>query len=888
MVHLGRFRIGWPRSLAAQMFILVVAVATLLVAAGVAALVLQVRNDSENKVREQVLSIAQAVAASPTTLAALQSAHPTVTLQPLAESVRRETGATFVVVTSPTGIRYTHPNPALIGRPFSGGIGSAAEGRTFTETLTGPSGLTVRAIVPVIGPHGSVAGAVAVGIRVGVVTRLASRQLPVLLGGAAAVFALATGGIALASRRLRLQTHGLGPVEITRMYEHHDAVLHSVREGVLIVDDDRRLLLANDEARRLLDLPADAQGRQVTDLGLEPPTAELLASGRLATDEVHGAGNRLLAVNHRPTTWRGRPWGSVATLRDTTELRALADRAVVARERLKLLYDASLSIGTTLDVGQTAQELAQVTVPRFADFVTVDLPDSVLRGQEPVGAGADLRRIAMGAIREDSPLYPRGTLISFVPSSPQAQSFRSGQSVFVPDLKAAPGVMAQDPDRVSKMLAYGFHSLITVPLLARGAELGVVNFFRQHKPEPFEEDDLSLAEELVGRAAVCIDNARRYTREHATALALQRSLLPHGLPEVTAVQVAHHYQPAQAGVGGDWFDVIPLSGSRVALVVGDVVGHGLHAAATMGRLRTAVHNFSALELPPDELLTHLDDLVGRLDQREGKDEDEEEAGDGTSEEIIGATCLYAIYDPVSRYCALGRAGHPPPALVHPDGTVEFLELPAGPPLGLGGLPFETAEFLLPEGSQLVLYTDGLIEDRDRDIDVGLEQLRRALGHPDRPPEHTCRAVLDALLPASPRDDIALLVARTRALGPDQVADWAVPADPAAVSRIRANVTAQLVDWGLGELEFSTELMISELVTNAIRYGGEPIQLRLIRDRVLTCEVSDASSTSPRLRRARTTDEGGRGLFLVAQLAQHWGTRYTVNGKVIWTEQPLPS
>ncbi|MFE2715303.1 SpoIIE family protein phosphatase [Streptomyces mirabilis] len=869
------------------MFMLVVAVVMLLVAVGAAALVLQERNDSEDKIRAQALSIAEAVASTPATPTALQSTNPTASLQPLAEDVRHRTGATFIVVMSPKGIRYTHPNPALIGKRFSGPVEPAVAGHAFTETYPGPSGLTVRAIVPVTGTRGSVIGLVAVGIKVQEVTRLANRQLPVMLSAAAAAFALATGGLALVSRRLRLQTHGLGPVEITRMYEHHDAVLHSVREGVLIVDGDLRLLLANDEAHRLLDLPEDAEGHRVTDLGLDLPTAELLASGRVATDEVYPAGERLLAINHRPTKCRGRPWGSVATLRDTTELRELAGKAVLARERLKLLYDASLSIGTTLDVERTAQELARVTIPRFADFATVDLPDSVLRGEEPASVGVDMRRTAAGAIRENHPLYPVGTLISFVPSSPQAQGFGSGQSVLVPDLTAAPGVMAQDPARAEEMIEYGIHSLITVPLRARGVILGVVNFYRQKKPEPFEDDDLSLAEELAGRAAVCIDNARRYTREHATALALQRSLLPRGLPEQTAVEVAHRYLPARASVGGDWFDVIPLPSARVALVVGDVVGHGLHASATMGRLRTATHNFSALELPPDEFLTHLDDLVGRLDQSDDKDEDADEAYASSSEEIIGATCLYAVYDPVSRRCTLASAGHPPPALVHPDGTVEFLELQVGPPLGLGGLPFETTELLLPEGSQLVLYTDGLIEDRNRDIDIGLEQLRRALTHPDRPPQQTCKAVLDALLPASPCDDIALLVARTRALDARQVADWDLLADPAVVSRARTDVTAQLADWGLEALEFSTELMISELVTNAIRYGGEPIRLRLIRDRFLTCEVSDGSSTSPRLRRARTTDEGGRGLFLVAQLAQHWGTRYTANGKVIWTEQPMP-
>ncbi|WP_425461481.1 SpoIIE family protein phosphatase [Kitasatospora viridis] len=373
--------------------------------------------------------------------------------------------------------------------------------------------------------------------------------------------------------------------------------------------------------------------------------------------------------------------------------------------------------------------------------------------------------------------------------------------------------------------------------------------------------------------------AAAVTGGHPLAVTLQRSLLPRGLPVQDAVEAAYRYLPAHAGVGGDWFDVIPLSGARVALVVGDVVGHGLHAAATMGRLRTAVHNFAMLDLEPDELLTQLDEVVSRIDQ--------EEAAGGREDAIIGATCLYAIYDPATRRCQLARAGHLPAVLVHPDGTVEIPDTPVGPPLGLRGLPFTTVELEVPEGSQLVLYTDGLVESRTTDIDVGLDRLRTALAHPGRSPEQTCRAVLDAMLPPKPTDDIALLVARTRALPADRIAEWAVPADPAAVAASRRTATARLRDWGLEALELGTELILSELVTNAIRHAAGPIRVRLVRGSSLICEVADASSTSPRIRLASATDEGGRGLFLVAQLAQRWGTRYTDGGKVIWAEQALP-
>ncbi|MET9959809.1 SpoIIE family protein phosphatase [Streptomyces sp. NPDC006326] len=551
--------------------------------------------------------------------------------------------------------------------------------------------------------------------------------------------------------------------------------------------------------------------------------------------------------------------------------------AIEARRRLELLAEASTRIGTTLDVGRTARELAEMAVPRLADYVTVDLPEAVLRGDEPADPGTDLHRTVVHGIREDCPFYPAGQHVELLPGTPHMRCLTGGHAVLEPELKSSAGWIAQSPERARRILGHGVHSLIAVPLLARGVLLGIASFYRAEDPAPFGDDDSRLAQELAARAALCIDNARRYTREHTLALALQRSLLPRGLPEQGAVEVAHRYLPAEHEVGGDWFDVIPLSGTRVALLVGDVVGHGLHAAATMGRLRTAARNFAELELAPDELLTHLDNLLVRLDREEGGDDATGSAG------IVGATCLYAIYDPTSRQCTMARAGHLPPALVHPDGSVSFPDLPAGPPLGLGGLPFETAEVELPRDSTLVLYTDGLVEDRHRDIDVALDQLQRALAHPGRSPEETCRAVVEAMAPEHPTDDIALLVARTHTLPADRIAVWDLPADPARVSDVRTAATRRLADWGLDELAFSTELMLSELVTNAIRYGTEPIQVRLIRDRVLICEVSDGSSTAPHLRRAAGTDEGGRGLFLVAQLAQAWGTRYTPRGKVIWAE-----
>ncbi|MEW2487007.1 SpoIIE family protein phosphatase [Streptomyces sp. NPDC048411] len=557
-----------------------------------------------------------------------------------------------------------------------------------------------------------------------------------------------------------------------------------------------------------------------------------------------------------------------------------------ARERLALLDEASRRIGSSMDVTRTAQELADVAVPALADYVLVDLLDPVLHGDEPPPVpthGPLLLRRA--AVRPDAKAgVAVGGLSRYPEVSPIARCLATGRGtvhqIGEPELTRW---LAQAPDRSAWVSRHCMHSLMAVPLRGRGTNLGVVLFMRlDPSAAPYEQDDLQIAEELVARAAVCLDNARRYTREHTTILALQHSLLPQGIPDQTAVDVASRYLPADSkvGVGGDWFDVIPLSGARVALVVGDVVGHGIHASAAMGRLRTAVRALADVDLAPDELLAHLDDLVVRLGSGP---ESEAEAPFGE----LGATCLYAVYDPISRKCSLASAGHLWPVLVTPDGKVDILELPTGPPLGLGGLPFESVERELPEGSLLSLYTDGLVLARHRDVDAGLHALRTALADADPSLETTCDRVLDALLAERPADDVALLIARTRALDSGHVAVWDLPADPAFVAEARSQATAQLHAWGLDDLAYVTELVVSELVTNAIRYAAAPIQLRLIQERTLICEVSDASSTAPHLRRARIFDEGGRGLMLVAQLTERWGMRHTGTGKTIWAEQPLP-
>ncbi|MFF3940655.1 SpoIIE family protein phosphatase [Streptomyces phaeofaciens] len=667
--------------------------------------------------------------------------------------------------------------------------------------------------------------------------------------------------------------------------------------AISVYDTDLRLRRSTRAGQGLLGIgDDDARGLRLTDVIALPVAEEVEARMRraLETGEPQYLENHARAPGEsRDHTWAvhvyrlqdpdGRILGVASTGHDMTE-------QYWARTRLQRIAEASTRIGSTLDVTRTAQELADLAVPDLADFLSVDLLTSFEEGREETVAGGSslaLRRVAHQSVLAGVPeaVLTLGQVDEYPEGSPPVECLRSGRAVrHRIDEAAIADWVAGDPVRAARVRDFGFHSVIAVPLSARGVTLGVVVFARHRHPHPFEEDDVVLAEELAARAAVCIDNARRYTRERGTAVTLQRSLLPQRLPEQSAVEAASRYLPAgaRAGVGGDWFDVIPLSGARVALVVGDVVGHGIHASATMGRLRTAVRTLADIDLPPDELLTHLDDLVARLAT------EADLPTDGDSADGVGATCLYAVYDPVSRRCALARAGHPPPAVVRPDGAVDLLDLPAGPPLGVGGLPFEPVETELPEGSLLVLYTDGLIAARTRqdDIDDGVARLCAALVGPADSLDVLCDRVLAGALPHRPVDDVALLVARTRAMDASRVATWTVAPDPAAVAETRKNVVARLEAWGLTETSFVTELIVSELVTNAILHGEPPVRLRLIHDRTLICEVTDAGSTAPHMRRARTFDEGGRGLLLVAQLSRRWGTRPHPQGKTIWAEQEI--
>ncbi|WP_405015296.1 SpoIIE family protein phosphatase [Kitasatospora sp. NBC_01539] len=576
----------------------------------------------------------------------------------------------------------------------------------------------------------------------------------------------------------------------------------------------------------------------------------------------------------RTTDRRGHPTGVTVLLTDATS-------EWLAGRRLRLRHQAAIRIGPSLDVRRTAQDIVDVLVPDFADLAAVDLAEAVLVGDEPPKGfvGGDLHLHRMAARAEGgwpAGLLEPGNAFPELPDRTMVRILHEGRT-FVADratLEQAVGEGALG----RLLIPEGGRYMAVAPLFARGLVLGMIGAWRIDRDEPFDPQDADLLTEIAAHASLSIDNARRYTREHRAAVALQRRLLPASTTHTPVVEAVGRYLPAADGaeIGGDWFDVIPLPSLRVAMIVGDVVGHGLHAAATMGRLRTAVQTLADLELAPDELLTRLDELVTRLAAEAGPAE----------RDTVGATCLVALYDPVTQRCTVASAGHPPPIVAEPDGTARPVRVRPGPPLGVGGLPFETSTVHLRPGSWLALYTDGLLGRPAEGIDVAVGRLADRVTelHRSGCPLETAGHLLtteQAGLPAA--DDTALLLARIRPLRVDAIAEWEFPADPATVADARAVAGGKVREWGIGDLDFAVELIVSELVTNAIRYAGGPIGLRLIHDSVLVCEVNDPSNSQPRLRRASLGDEGGRGLFLVAQMSSRWGSRYGRSGKTIWAE-----
>ncbi|WP_338702090.1 SpoIIE family protein phosphatase [Streptomyces sp. Q6] len=552
------------------------------------------------------------------------------------------------------------------------------------------------------------------------------------------------------------------------------------------------------------------------------------------------------------------------------------------RERLEFLNEVSGRIGSSLDLSRTIVEVSRAVVPRFTDVAGTYLREQVVAGEGfpegPPDATTMWHRVALEHTDEPGrwdDVVPVGESMPFPVHTPFFQCMTSGEPVLVPYISEEMGnaIASQFEKRDIRPLITR-RSMLVVPLKARNVVLGFMILLRHQERPVFNDMDRVTGAELAARAGLVLDNARMYTYQESVAETLQDSMLPHIEPHMPGCDIATRYLPGAllGRVGGDWFDSIKLPGARTALVVGDVMGHGLNSAAMMGQLRTAVQTMAALDLPPAQLLRNLDDLAQRLGEH------------------YLATCLYAVYDPIAGELHLANAGHIPPVIVRAaDGRSDLLDLPTGAPIGVGGVPFESVRVPVAPGDRLVMCTDGLVEVRGQDIGVGLATLCESAAHPAASMDDACDTIIRALGTRGGRkDDVALLMVRMTGIETRDVAHWDLAAEPAEVGRARALVREQLAEWGLLNLEYAAELMVSELVTNAVRHArGERVQLRLVRSGSLLCEVEDTQHTLPTLLSAGPGDEFGRGLRVVTHLAREWGTSRTATGKTVWFELTAP-
>ncbi|MBL1099735.1 ATP-binding SpoIIE family protein phosphatase [Streptomyces coffeae] len=776
----------------------------------------------------------------------------------------------------------TAPARAVVrGRPV---WAAARPGENGSGTVL-PAGTGLLA-VPLIGADGAVAGALSV--------LTAAAEEPAAERRAAVEELAGWTGPRLPDPREHPPEpwHG-DPAEHRIARDSVSRALWHMSDAFFAVDAQWRITFVNVEAERLLGASHALLGRTLwetfTRLGIDTVVPGLPARYRRAAEGGAPAGFEV----RWPTNQRWYymrlvpvPDGLAVYAADITESRAREEeRAATERaaaERSARIGELTGALAQALTMRDVVKAVADRVLPPFgaSGFVVHLIAGDVVQ----VAGGVGYPQTFLEAM-DGSPIGDE--------LSPIWEVCHTRAPIFIDSVDE---FNRRYPTQANRPLAARKAAWAFLPLVVSGRDIGcsVISFA---EPRHLNGEERALLSALSGLMAQAIERARLYDREHTRAKELQRGLLPRTLPPAHAVTTAARYLPASEGVevGGDWYDVIPLSGARVALVIGDVMGHGLSEAATMGRLRTAVHTLADLEFPPAELLTRLNDLVSDL-------------GDS-----FYATCLYAVYDPVTATCAYARAGHPPPAVVRPGEPVRFPGHAPDPPLGAARPPFETTEVSLPEGSLLVLFTDGLVESAARDMDQGMEHLARtltaAVSGPDSGPdsgpgarhvrrdrvrgdsaslERLCDEVLATLVPEQgTADDAALLIARTHAIAPEDIAGWPLPPGPVAASEARDHVREQLRRWGLAPLTSTAELLVSELVANAIRHGRGPVELRLLRGEGLICEVSDGSLTTPRIRHASATDEGGRGLQLVSALSHRWGTRYTAAGKCIWTEQRVP-
>jgi PAS domain S-box-containing protein len=675
-------------------------------------------------------------------------------------------------------------------------------------------------------------------------------------------------------------------LDVQRALALLEALFADAAVGIGMFDEDCRYLRVNPVLQRLIGLPAtqlygrtpsalmpgfgdavETVLRRVAKTGVPLRNVEL--RGRTPADPDL---DRAYVCSYFPLLAPdGSLIGLASIVRDVSGQQQSAIDLESAHERLTLLSLVGGVIGSSLSTRDTLAALAALTVPRFADHCVVDLVD--LEGEQR----GLLRRMALvhaDEVSEAGQIAWRGNtgLVTYPPDHPVTRVLASGRALLIRDVPTElPDNDPPDSAAAKFSRDVGVRSLLVLPLSSHGVLTGVASFAVSISGRTYDEPDLAVAREIAGRFSVALDNAHSYEAQQLVALTLQRSMLPQTLPVVEGLEPESVYLPGAGDteVGGDWFDLIPLSTGRTGIVIGDVMGRGIHAAAVMGQLRAATRAFAVLDLAPADVLHHLDELVVALD----------------AVQIV--TCVYAVFDPSVATLTVANAGHLPPLLLR-AGVAERLDLDTGTPLGIGDVRFVQRDVTLSPGDALVLYTDGLVEARGSDLDVGIERLRAALTA-NAPVGGTCAAALRALMDDETveyDDDVAMLVLRATAPAPGREPLVVTLPARAEAPRLGRDAARTAVNrWGLSpDVADTVALIVSELVTNAVLHTGSAPTLRLrTAAETIYVEVSDDDSRPPRMRDPGDDDDGGRGLHLIEALSRRWNVRNTTAGKVVWAE-----
>ncbi len=627
------------------------------------------------------------------------------------------------------------------------------------------------------------------------------------------------------------------------------------------------------------ELLAHPEWRGLRDAPDHPPLPDYLAAPLIGRN---GANLGLIQLSHR---YDEQPFSeadeaivvqlaqmassTIETVESLERERAARGRAEETARTQRALADAATEFAELLEPSLVARVLVDTVVPLLGELAVLHLVDD--DGAAALAALACVDPLLRPIAEDFFGRFPVST------SQPYGAGYvlATGEPQLLPQLsEEILQAVTTEQDDLDVLRQITYASGVCVPLSAHGKRLGALSLSRD---APYRAADVDYLRDLASRAALALDNAQRFAFERDLAGTLQRSLLPRSTPATNLLTTAARYRPGTQDlqIGGDWYDVISVSDGRLIIVVGDVMGHGVQAAAVMGQLRAALRAYALEGHDPAALLTRLDRFVQAMD------------------ELTFTTCVIGLLDPQARTLCLSSAGHLSPLLISPDGQAEFLELDSGLPLGVGGSEFVDQAFDLEPGATVLLYTDGLVEGRATPVDDGMQQLRQICTAPVRSAEELCSRVLEAMSGGDGHEDdtalLALLLTDERASGGVTPLHLELPAVAESAARVRAGLREMLGE-ARGQQAEVAALLLTELVSNAVRHAGGEIVVRAsLRGPVLMAEVSDGSERAPRVTGERRSDtESGRGMLLIDQLADRWGVEPLPTGKRVWFELSLDS